>query len=345
MWWQIICPDYQTPAVRPLYLWIWYILVVVPALSYLLEVRAVFASRCWAPATWSTRQSAWKKYLTFCTTHKLEPLPATELVLELYICYLCVTGLKYASIENYLSAVFTLHKMYGVPHINPRCFSLHMIKQGVKRTIGSISKQAPPLAIVNLHRIFAVLNLNNPSDLAFWATTVMGLRGLLRKSNLLEPGYAVRLCDIVRERWGIMVVVTRSKTIQYGERTLHVPFVYIPNSIFCVVSILNRLLGTVKYPSTVAHIISIGGDTQYRHYTYALYSRRLTAVVKTLGLPPYTSHSLRRGGASALMEAGFPVHDIRIWGDWRSLTVLLYMAKTEEARVNMDRKAVNLLFS
>ena len=122
----------------------------------------------------------------------------------------------------------------------------------------------------------------------------MGFRGLLRKSNLWEPGYAVRLCDIVREGWGIG---------------------------------------------------GIGGGIQYRHYTYALYSRRLTAIVKTLGLPPYTSHSLRRGGASALMEAGFPVHDIRIWGDWRSLTVLLYMAKTEEARVNMDRKAVNLLFS
>ena len=138
--------------------------------------------------------------------------------MEVYVCHLCVSGLKYSSIENYLSAVFSLHKIHGVPHISPSCFSLHMVKQGVKRTIGAFIKQAPPLTIRDLHRIHAVLNLNNPSDLVFWTTMVVGFRGLLRKCNLVEIGYAIKLCDIIHETSGITIYVTRSKSIQYAER-------------------------------------------------------------------------------------------------------------------------------
>ena len=119
-------------------------LIVVTALSYLHKWRNTFASRCWANSTWDTRRSSWKKYLEFCSSHAYEPLPASLEMLELYITYLCLDGCKYSTIENYLSAVFTLHKVYDVPHINQKCFSLTMVKQGIKRTIGNAGKQAPP---------------------------------------------------------------------------------------------------------------------------------------------------------------------------------------------------------
>ena len=75
-----------------------------------------------------------------------------------------------------------------------------------------------------------------------------------------------------------------------------------------------RLLDTVRYPSASSHLIAMGGGNSFKHYTYKNYSDHLARVVKQLALPKYTSHSLHRGGASALMEAGFPAHDINLGG-------------------------------
>ena len=88
-----------------------------------------------------------------------------------------------------------------------------------------------------------------------------GFQGSIKECNLLEKGYATQILDITRENWGVTVHVTKSKTIQYYERVLSVPFVYVFDSIFCVVSIINRLLDTVRYPSASSHLIAMGGGT------------------------------------------------------------------------------------
>lgn len=51
----------------------------------------------------------------------------------------------------------------------------------------------------------------------------------------------------------------------------------------------------------------------------------------------YTSHSLRRGGATALALAGVPLHDIQKIGDWRSLSVLLYLSTPLEYQIENEK--------
>ena len=57
-------------------------------------------------------------------------------------------------------------------------------------------------------------------------------------------------------------------------------------------------------------------------------------LVSSVGLSRYTSHSLRRGGATALAEANVPLHDIKVIGDWKSLSVLLYLERSLESKID-----------
>ena len=57
-----------------------------------------------------------------------------------------------------------------------------------------------------------------------------------------------------------------------------------------------------------------------------------------VGLRRLTSHSMRRGGASMLAENGVGLLDIKNLGDWRSMSVLLYLSRTDESKVDLDRR-------
>ena len=78
--------------------------------------------------------------------------------------------------------------------------------------------------------------------------------------------------------------------------------------------------------------------------TYSWFSRRLTGKYKDLGLVKLTSHSLRRGCATSMADAGFSILDIRNLGDWASLSVLRYVTKTLSSRLDLDKRLCNSLF-
>ena len=79
--------------------------------------------------------------------------------------------------------------------------------------------------------------------------------------------------------------------------------------------------------------------------TYSCFNKRLTEVFKELGLVKLTTHSLRRGCATSLADAGFSVPDIRNPGDWASLSVLKYISKTLDAGVELDKRLCNTFCS
>lgn len=48
--------------------------------------------------------------------------------------------------------------------------------------------------------------------------------------------------------------------------------------------------------------------------------------------------SLRRGAATLMALAGFPLEDIKQRGDWRSMSVLKYLAYPMQQKISIDRK-------
>ena len=57
-----------------------------------------------------------------------------------------------------------------------------------------------------------------------------------------------------------------------------------------------------------------------------------------------SSHSMRRGGASLLAENGVSLIDIKNLGDWKSVSVLLYLTRTLESKVGLERSIVKDIF-
>ena len=161
--------------------------------------------------------------MSFCEQYELVPLPAELNTILLYLAYLAQTR-SYVTIINYLSAVWTLHKMNDVPHIDPSSFAITRTLRGIHRTIGDSKKQAQLVTVHDLRLMFATLDMDSSEDVAFWLAIILCFRGLLRKSNVVEPGMAIRLSDVQFTPWGVLISVVRSKTISFKERVLRIPF-------------------------------------------------------------------------------------------------------------------------
>ena len=247
------------------------------------------------------------------------PLSAILETILLHLVYMAET-FKYVTIINYLPAVWLLHKLAGVDHMDPKPFEIHITLRGIRRYLGDVQKQARPVSLLELLSIYSCLDFSKSEDLAFWCAIVLCFRGLLRKSNVVEEGLAILVGDVIFFEWGALVSVGRTKTICFKERVLEIPFSYIYQSPFYIASHL-KLLSLRIAPAPDHQLISYLTGGKITRGTYVWFSARLKKVSTCLRLESITSHSLHRGGTSAMADAGFSLLDIKNLGDWSSLSL------------------------
>ena len=98
------------------------------------EVSGVIGA-AWAPNTKATRNSQWKKYITFCVDNNLVPLPAQPQTVARFLVYLA-RSVKYSTVNNYLSAINKLHEYYGHEGNFRDIFMVQLVLSGLKRRLG-----------------------------------------------------------------------------------------------------------------------------------------------------------------------------------------------------------------
>ena len=72
----------------------------------------------------------------------------------------------------------------------------------------------------------------------------------------------------------MLLVFTKTKTIQFGERALKVPLVAIPGSPLCPVSAYQQMVSTIPAPDTAAafsHVVA----GELKPYTYSKFQKKL----------------------------------------------------------------------
>ena len=289
-----------------------------------------------ADSSKTAKMSQWRIYLRFCDEMELVALPAEMDTILLYLAYLAETR-SYVTIINYLSGVWLLHKVNGIQHLDPSSFPIVMTLRGIRRVLGDSKNQARPITVYELRLIFTKLDMSDSQDVAFWLGVLLCFRGLLRKSNIVEQGLAVSLSDLTFEDWGVVLSVHRTKTISFKERVLVIPFNSLPCSIFCVQRFVSLLLSMVHFPSRNSQLISYMIGSRFVRGTYTWFSKKLSGLCDNLQLEHVSSHSLRRGGASALGDAKFTLLQVKDMGDWNSLSVLQYVTKTMDAKRSLDK--------
>ena len=243
-------------------------------------------------------------------------------------------SLSYTSLINYLSAVWLLHKLFSYNTCQKSFFVTQTLK-GARRVLGSPTTQAPLLSPVNIKGIFSQLDISNSFSLCFWCAVLTCFRALLRKAHVTKSHMCFSKRSFQFHKWGVMVIVDHAKTIQCRERRLFIPVYSTANSIFDLkyyLQLLFQQVGTKNDDPAFTYLCK----GKKKVMTYNEFEKTLKDLTKSLGIEEVTSHSLRHSGASYLFSIGQSLINIKQRGDWKSLSVLLYLTESMSDNILRD---------
>ncbi len=288
--------------------------------------------------TLRTRKCQWKLYLCFCRDTLYPPFPATVDSLLCFIAYLA-DRLQAASVPHYLSSLASLHAFYGYsspPLSDPR---IRLSLNGIRRIGARPPRQARAITLDDLSAL--ALCLDSSVDSGYLAGYLLAFFGLLRKASIVPPTEAhfdpslhLTRGDFSFYSWGMLVRVKRSKTRQFGDKPIFIPYIR-TNGRLCPVSAVERHFSMQKRSPTDPALWCAA-----KPITHFSFVARLRSALDSAGRDPtaFSGHSFRRGGATFAARLGQPGDSIKILGDWSSDAYRRYIdcpltQRTEIAKV------------
>jgi hypothetical protein len=290
----------------------------------LLNQASAFKGAAFAKSTVKTYKSQTTAFLKFCLHYNIVSLPASQDTLCAYLAFLS-RSLSPSSIKGYMNAVRLLHIEAGFVNPLAQNWEISMIQKGISRLMGSPPKQKLPMTIPMLLALYGNL-VDSPSDRSFWIACLIAFFGFLRKSTLLPASSELTLGKYIARSdiqsltlQSFTVLVRFSKTIQFGQRVLSLPYVFCSDIRLCPVRALFSHIGLSPL-SPSRPLFNFVQDGIERHFTNAFFMLRLRNGLRATGFPAseVSCHSFRRGGASLAYEVGLTATDIKQRGDWRS---------------------------
>lgn len=306
-----------------------------------------------AESTKKSYRSHMNSYLKFCHDIGSYQFPVDEKTVALYVAYLA-DRLSYSSITKYINVLRLLHLEAGFPSPLGSWYISSVLK-GVRRDKGDRVMQKLPITPHILLGIKSCLNLSAPADVVFWAACLVGFFALLRKANLVPPSessfrsdhHLVRQ-DLTISQKGIALHIKWSKTIQFQSRSLFCPLPLLQSHPLCPVSAVARLLLLAPSLPGSAPLFAYPTPHGLALLSQSKFTARLRQCLSQIGLPvdKFSGHSLRRGGASWLWEAGMPSDYIQMIGDWKSDAYKLYLSSTLSSKFDLlHQYTTNLPYS
>ena len=309
----------------------------------LLIQASAYKSAAFAKSTVKTYKSQTTSYLRYCSHYGLQPLPASQETLCSYLAFL-TRSLSPSSIKGYLNAVRLLHIEAGFANPLSQNWEITMIQRGISRLLGKPPKQKLPITVAILIDLHSTL-VNSPSDHAFWLACLIAFYGFLRKSTLLPPsidltaGKFIARSDVTDvSLHSFSVLIRFSKTIQFGQRVLTLPYVACSDIRLCPVRALLTHLGfSVLTKSRPLFNYQEAGVERFFLNSFFMY--RLLSGLRATGHPAseISCHSFRRGGASLAFEVGLSSTDIKQRGDWWSNAFEQYLCVGHTSTMNSAR--------
>ena len=275
-------------------------------------------------------------YIKFCKTLNAFPFPASELLLLRFVASLD-PKLRGSTVQNYLSAVRSLHIMNGFPCPFNEYERLKLVVKALKKSSGAPKKRSP-VTIGMLREICARLNLRDYNDVLLWAMMLSGFFGFLRVSEFTVTGtfsahHDLSLNDLSLSQdlsMGYLQIKT-SKCDPFREGC-RVVLGATDNAVCPILALmlyLNR-----RCPTNGPLFKFADGRAVSRHW----FCKRLKEVLLSIGVKgDYSSHSLRIGAATAAAAAGVPHATIQLLGRWSSDAYKLYIRMSENQKKDFSK--------
>ena len=283
----------------------------------------------------------WRSYFRFSARFKYHTWPVTTHLLCLYAQFLAYTFHTAKAVRAYIGGLRTLHSLLRFEPPSLKDIEVRLTLMSLAKQLNKPVKQAQPVDPQILLEFFTFLDMKKSTDLVFWSMLVIGFFAMLRKSNLMPNSRKnfdyTKLFTRAHVKFSgdiAILLVTWSKTLQYRNKILEIPLYPIPNSPLCPVTILKALL-SFKGRRSDPLFKSRSGIM-----TYAQFNKKLKWVARKAGykINTFSSHSLRRGGATWAYRSGVPENLIKLLGDWRSEAVRQYFEFSLEMRALCNLK-------
>lgn len=249
-------------------------------------------------------------------------------------------SLAATSIPSYMNVIRIMHLEAGCE--NPlKDWELSVIRKGIQRQKGRPPQQKLPITPDILLKIRKSLDLGRGQERAFWCACIIGFLGFFRKSTLLPKSdvssdQALLMKDILISQDGgsLFITVRHTKTIQFGQRTLTIPFFKSPDSLLCPLQAIIGMLSGMKniQPDRNQPLFSYVGNKGLCYLNHSEFIKLLKQCLSKCGLDKdlYSGHSFRRGGCTYAFSLGLSPLLIKLRGDWRSNAYERYVRVTED---------------
>jgi hypothetical protein len=262
---------------------------------------------------------------------------AIETLLIEFVAYnVVVLGYKASTVESYLYAVRYWHLHNGLPNPIADKPRLALVRRGAKRYSGC-SKPKVAVTPDMLKHVRRTLDLESPQGALMWAALLLGFFYLLRCSEYLHcPGrpednkvlliddllFALDGADLPFERrWEANRCNVHLRFAKNGQMGLGADVVCwaTGEGEMCPICALNNLLDHRVGAAGSEPVCMVDGHSLSRDRMV----RTLKAGAVSMGAPAedYATHSLRIGGATTMINEGWPVEVVRRHGRWMSINM------------------------
>ena len=138
------------------------------SLSSLQDYVQDIQAKAYAPSTLWNLRSQWKVYLHFCHCFHLTPLPTSASTVSCFLAYLSRTTTSFEYVMNQLNSICLLHLHNGFACEALNSFPVVLTEKGLKRIMGTKSRQKHPITVDLLRRMRTVFDLSIPTQAALW---------------------------------------------------------------------------------------------------------------------------------------------------------------------------------
>lgn len=235
----------------------------------------------------------------------------------MFLLHLALQGMAYVSINNQVSALVTLGKLHGLDIDIRGDFNIRLTLMGLRRILGDTPSPKDELLPIDLIKMSKFVNPTDFLEWSTWTGVVFLYRSMLRKCHVFSCDFDDNMLarkDIVFTKYGMLVSVSRSKTIQYRERTHEIPICQGGGGL-CAVSLIKAYFD--QFPTIMsAPLLSTFKEGKLNNVPYTTALLNLKRWAKSAGIQKDVGmHSLRRGSATLMSLGGIPINDIKNRGD------------------------------
>ena len=299
-----------------------------------------------AEGTFKNLKNQWKLFLMFCFYYKLQPFPVTLDTLCLYAQFLSRSFCSVQCVKNYLSGVKTLHNILDLEYPVTNLFHLNYLIRGLTRIKQHVPNKALPITPEILKDFHRCLNPENTLDIVFWCLLLLMFFLMTRKSNMVpiaankfDADKQVTRNDIIVREDMLVANIKWSKPRQFGHLNF-IPITSIPDSVLCPVQACKTMISKVPTSRSDPCFCFYNKKSQSVPITYAQLQKKLRQLIIRSGRNPfyYSTHSMRRRGASFAFKSNVASELIQQHGDWISDCYMEYLMYDFNQKLSVSRK-------